>query len=131
MLPASLDGAGPAPVVPPSAVVHAIPLLWQTAPGEQTSPGDHGVQFNVKIADLLRRRMRHVDAAFCAAMLILLVPLRWRFADFIVEVAAKRVVSEPLARFAQAHVVFPHSHGRIFETRCDYTIRIAEIVKAR
>src|ERR1035437_4677207 len=43
---------------PASAVVQASPLLWQTAPGEQTSPGDHGVQFNVKIADLLRRRMR-------------------------------------------------------------------------
>ena len=40
---------------PASAVVQASPLLWQTAPGEQTSPGDHGVQFNVKIADLLRR----------------------------------------------------------------------------
>jgi hypothetical protein len=55
---------------PASAVVQASPLLWQTAPGEQTSPGDHGVQFNVKIADLLRRRMRQEAAAFWAATLI-------------------------------------------------------------
>lgn len=62
VLPASLPGAGPDPVVPPSAVVQANPLLWQTAPGEQTSPRDHGVQFSVKIADLLRRRMRQEAA---------------------------------------------------------------------
>lgn len=55
---------------PASAVAQASPLLWQTAPGEQTSPGDHNVQFNVKIADLLRRRMRQEAAAFWAATLI-------------------------------------------------------------
>jgi hypothetical protein len=45
-------------------------LLRQTAPGEQTSPGDHDVQLSVKAADLLRRRMRQDDAAFWAATLI-------------------------------------------------------------
>jgi hypothetical protein len=65
-----MDDVDPRSLGSDSAVVQASPLLWQTAPGEQTSPGDHGVQFNVKIADLLRRRMRQEAAAFWAATLI-------------------------------------------------------------
>ena len=68
-------------------------MLWQTAPGEQTSPGDPGVQFNAEVADLLRRRIRQEAAAFWAATLITQSP---------VEILTRTRIGEPLARLSES-----------------------------
>ena len=81
-------------------------------PANKQVPGDHGVQFAVKMADLLRRRMRQEAAAFWASDAHFQFPFTRRFADVVVKILAQRPsvrFREPFARFGQAHVVLPLS----------------------